>query len=77
MRIQPTQAISMAVLGALLLLGAGPGWALTPTEVAKLIASDGAAADQFGDVCEGAMRLARSTHVAWNSNGLRPQTLTS
>ncbi len=48
MRIQPTQAISTAVLGALLLLGAGPGWALTPTEVAKLIASDAAALDQFG-----------------------------
>ncbi len=48
MRIQPTQAISTAVLGALLLLGAGPGWALTQTEVAKLIASDGAAADEFG-----------------------------
>ncbi len=48
MRIQPTQAISTAVLGALLLLGAGPGWALTPAEVAKLIASDAAALDQFG-----------------------------
>ncbi len=48
MRIQPTQAISTAVLGALLLLGAGPGWALTPTEVAKLTASDGTADDQFG-----------------------------
>ncbi len=48
MRIQPTQAISTVVLGALLLLGAGPGWALTPTEVAKLIASDGAPADRFG-----------------------------
>ena len=48
MRIQPTQAISTAILGALLLLGAGPGWALTPTEVAKLIASDAAAADEFG-----------------------------
>ena len=32
----------------LLLLGAGPGWALTPTEVAKLIAGDGATFDEFG-----------------------------
>ncbi len=48
MRIQPTQAISTAVLGALLLLGAGPGWALTPTEVAKLTALGAMAGDQFG-----------------------------
>ncbi|MEE9595169.1 MAG: DapH/DapD/GlmU-related protein [Acidiferrobacterales bacterium] len=48
MRIQPAQAISTAVLGALLLLGAGPGWALTPTEVAKLTASDPATFAEFG-----------------------------
>ncbi len=48
MKIQPTQAISTAVLGALLLLGAGPGWALTPTEVAKLTALGAMAGDQFG-----------------------------
>ena len=48
MRIQPSKAISTTVLGALLLLGAGPGWAFTQNEVDKLLASDGAMDDQFG-----------------------------
>ncbi len=59
MRIQPTQAISTAVLGALLLLGAGLGWALTPAEVAKLTASDAAMSDQFG----GSVALAGDTAI--------------
>ena len=38
---------ALARVGVLLLVGM-PAWSVTPVEVAKLLAADGAAGDQFG-----------------------------
>ena len=44
---------TLGFLGTLLWSLALPGWALTPNEVAKLLASGGAASDRFGDSVDG------------------------
>ncbi len=46
--ISPVQRVLRLCISAFLLALAIPVWALTPVEVAKLIASDGAAGDDFG-----------------------------
>jgi phosphohistidine swiveling domain-containing protein len=46
--IPPVQRVLRLCISAFLLALAIPVWALTPVEVAKLIASDGAAGDDFG-----------------------------
>ncbi len=50
MTITSPKRFSHGLIGALLMALASPVWALTPTEVAKLIASDGATGDDFGHV---------------------------
>ena len=50
MKITSVKRLSHGLIGALLMALVSPVWALTPTEVAKLTASDGAGGDQFGHV---------------------------
>lgn len=48
MGIQTKKMLTKSVIGSLLFLASLPGHALTLNEVAKLLASDGAAGDGFG-----------------------------
>ena len=50
MKITSVKRLSHGLIGALLMALVSPVWALTPTEVAKLTASDGAGGDHFGHV---------------------------
>ena len=50
MKITSVKHLSRGLVSALLMALVSPAWALTPIEVAKLIASDGAGGDRFGHV---------------------------